>query len=653
MPLVRREEDEQRTRRRARTPEPAPDPALLALQRGAGNAAVARMLARTTSVDEMIDSARARETPDEREGVDPSEWDEQAEPTNPVDDMIAKARAREAPDTREGVDPSEWEELTPMEVPEHLANFDVDPQAAPGVWDSRQRARATGQSVEDFQAQPATPQAAPGPAWRFGEARQAKFDRMLGAHAKAAAGTVAADPGQLAAESLQAKRDKEAELQAARDKKVAHRDDALTAGTMAKRRHGDKPDTVAMHIKATDASRDKTHKDMVADDHVEASGYGQLRQRGYDLRNRLAAASPFVSAQVRSHALTVDSIVTAKPTKDLAAPKKRLEEADKAIQTALARENDFKFVREKGTKILADIDGAGPSFKDRISAKSRSSAERYATGEPVDKKEIAKAHSELNEAQQDLDARAKEWNIAQRSRGTLATLKAKRAALGYTDRAADRAIAASDKEDAKDDFWALQESVKQVATEVERLNELERDYQQLNLRITHVVAVHPATVTAGDQATITNGFANRAAAADPQRAYNDLHTLMRSVEAPTIQQDFNALRGAGNFAGATAALQTLVNNGVVRRGAFHSVYSTSYDGEGFSAEFGIEGIPDVVVHTHCTKDGTPKDGTNASHWKPKSMKFDPGYSHPITGALRDTLVDRAEIQARKNFNRQK
>ena len=277
----------------ARThPEPAPDPALLALQRGAGNAAVARMLARTTSVDEMIDSARARETPDEREGVDPSEWDEQAEPTNPVDDMIAKARAREAPDTREGVDPSEWEELTPMEVPEHLANFDVDPQAAPGVWDSRQRARATGQSVEDFQAQPATPQAAPGPAWRFGEARQAKFDRMLGAHAKAAAGTVAADPGLLAAESLQAKRDKEAELQAARDKKVAHRDDALTAGAMAKRRHGDKPDTVAMHIKATDASRDKTHKDMVADDHLEASGYGQLRQRGYDLRNRLAAASP-------------------------------------------------------------------------------------------------------------------------------------------------------------------------------------------------------------------------------------------------------------------------------------------------------------------------------------------------------------------------
>ena len=64
----------------------------------------------------------------------------------------------------------------------------------------------------------------------------------------------------------------------------------------------------------------------------------------------------------------------------------------------------------------------------------------------------------------------KKWELAQRSRGTLATLKAKRAALGYTDLPADRAIAASDVDDAKDNFWALQESVKQVAIEVERLD---------------------------------------------------------------------------------------------------------------------------------------------------------------------------------------
>ena len=87
----------------------------------------------------------------------------------------------------------------------------------------------------------------------------------------------------------------------------------------------------------------------------------------------------------------------------------------------------------------------------------------------------------------------------------------------------------------------------------------------------------------------------------------------------------------------------LVQHGVVRRGKLHSLYATTGDGDGFSGEYLVDGISDIVIHTHCDKEGKPRTTANAAHWKPSSVKKLGGRTHRIPNDLRDLMVDREEL----------
>lgn len=102
--------------------------------------------------------------------------------------------------------------------------------------------------------------------------------------------------------------------------------------------------------------------------------------------------------------------------------------------------------------------------------------------------------------------------------------------------------------------------------------------------------------------------------------------------------EFDAVKN--NDTNASNKLDELAEHGVIRSGGLMQKYKSSWDtGDGFSVEYIVEGIPQIVIHSHCDGSGAPKSGANASHWKLKTEKFAPGASHPVSKSLLDKFID--------------
>ncbi|MBV9356026.1 MAG: hypothetical protein JO023_10920 [Chloroflexi bacterium] len=82
-------------------------------------------------------------------------------------------------------------------------------------------------------------------------------------------------------------------------------------------------------------------------------------------------------------------------------------------------------------------------------------------------------------------------------------------------------------------------------------------------------------------------------------------------------------------AASAAAIDNMLQQGIIKRGQFNKKYRTSWDtGTGFSVEYTIQGLPTIVIHAHCEASGRPKDGANATHWKTKASS-----SHRVPAML--------------------
>jgi hypothetical protein len=652
MPLVRVEEQVEHETERA--PGPATEPRVapvLALQRSAGNAAVARLLMRKRSAGtRMLQDARRREREkqDDGTGVDPSEWGDDDAEAPEVDESQFTLEPKEAEDTGYDADTDEpeapQEPLAPMSVAPELAQEVGDPTAPMGIWNVQQRMRATGESPDDIRANAPRPQRVdPGPEISqrapMTTADRRRVAKTVGKKAGKLPGPgQEANPGGYAAESIVRKRD----LRERHERNVQQR-----AQNYASAQAGiGKPiteDVAAGKVTAEMKKRDADHQKMITADHAMAV-YQRLRGLAVVQRDRLNAASPFVQSEVKVWAGRLNTVIAATDHADeKGTTKKTIDDATTAIDKAIAAENAYKDVRAKAERILALIRNAGPAFKGRLDKKSETVAEQYATGSPLPTgKPQQDAHRALNEAEQDVNKHAKDWDIAKRSHDKLAELKTKRANLGYIDATVDHAIAVSDGQDLALDFWSLQTSVETVKTHVERLAEIERRFQQVQTRYTHCMATHPGTISAADQGDITNRIATRTAHPNPGQEAEQLHEKMRITEHPTIDADFLTVAKAGGYTAATGTLETLVDNAVVRQGEHH-FYHTSEDGEGFSVRVGLEGLPEVLVHMHCDKTGMMANGTNPVHWKWRKDKYNSGVSEPIPYSLRDKLFDRSKI----------
>ena len=128
-------------------------------------------------------------------------------------------------------------------------------------------------------------------------------------------------------------------------------------------------------------------------------------------------------------------------------------------------------------------------------------------------------------------------------------------------------------------------------------------------------------------------------AAGLQKLRNKLESTDYGIaERGKTTSEFDAVKN--NDTNASAKLDELAGHGVIRSGGLMQKYKSSWDtGDGFSVEYIVEGIPQIVIHSHCDGSGAPKSGANASHWKLKSEKFAPGASHPVSKALLDKFID--------------
>jgi hypothetical protein len=112
---------------------------------------------------------------------------------------------------------------------------------------------------------------------------------------------------------------------------------------------------------------------------------------------------------------------------------------------------------------------------------------------------------------------------------------------------------------------------------------------------------------------------------------------MGSVERPQTEQEFNEVKHDDGL--AQDKLDELLAKGVVRSGGLARKYKSSYDtGADFSVEYTIQGLPQIVVHAHCTSGGHAKPG-NACHWKFKSQKTSAGASHSISDKFVAAIMD--------------
>jgi hypothetical protein len=658
------QEEEQVGRRPAQDAADAPrvdHRRVLDLQRSAGNAAVARLLQR--DVDAMIADARRREAEadPEPELRDPSEWE--VDPDDPMPD----AGVRQDPPTQE--EPAVAESL-------HDTGPAVQPMAQPsqalpelgGILHSGQRSFATGQPQDEVLAEadasvasqdawnnPARPTAQSEVAGRRPTPRrfQDKVAETVASHAANIPVAGAADPGALAQQALAEKQQQVADAARRHQSNVqtrATRHQQAQTGKADNAGNAKPAETVDAKAKAERLKGDDAHDAMVKRDDIEAR-FTSLRDRAKGLRTRLTPGlRTGVDAKI---AQSVDAIASGPAIADRTKTTATLDEAEQAIKDAELKEAAYSQLRAKAEMLRSQVDPLPQSAKRQINKKSLADIKLYAESKPLFRDKFTTAQQDVKTAELDIAKILKSWQGVRPSHDQLAALKVRRANPGFIDGPADAVIAEADSEDADQEYWFLHETLPKVVAAVERLEALDRKFNQLTTRVAHCLATIPGSVPGADQLTIANGVANRAASPDPEAAYKSLNLRLLPLEVPTIAQTFDTPRLGHQWDTATTGLDTLVQHGVVRRGKLHSLYSTNDDGEGFSAEYLVDGISDIVIHTHCSKDGTPRDSTNAAHWKPSSVKKLQGATHAIPNTLRDLLVDRKELVANKDFKRSK
>ncbi|MGQ0778512.1 MAG: eCIS core domain-containing protein [Pseudonocardiales bacterium] len=182
---------------------------------------------------------------------------------------------------------------------------------------------------------------------------------------------------------------------------------------------------------------------------------------------------------------------------------------------------------------------------------------------------------------------------------------------------------------------------------VERLNAEYNEVRPLHLwveRLTKRIAYLKKKVSVAlkseiDQAETTLGTATTKTRAQLEKLLKGLDSTLLSHQQVVAADKFQAK--VGDDDAVNSALEKLLDHDVIRRGIFNKKYSSSWDTHGgYSVEYTVVGLQNIVIHAHCNSSGSPKIGTsNAVHWKLKSEKFTPGASHPISDKLAKALVD--------------
>jgi hypothetical protein len=193
------------------------------------------------------------------------------------------------------------------------------------------------------------------------------------------------------------------------------------------------------------------------------------------------------------------------------------------------------------------------------------------------------------------------------------------------------------------EWYTIGDKIEVLKGEVNALKPTHRLILSLEQRVQHLTG---QVVGNADFTTVTTDLPKKhTIEADklPEFARR-LDNLLWGVQRPIAQTAFDAV--SGNDAQANMTLENLLATGMIARGQFNKKYRTSWDTQGgFSVEYTIKGINNIVIHAHCSAGGTPKPG-NGSHWKYKTQKFSPGASHEISDPLREQLIDVTEARSK-------
>lgn len=186
-------------------------------------------------------------------------------------------------------------------------------------------------------------------------------------------------------------------------------------------------------------------------------------------------------------------------------------------------------------------------------------------------------------------------------------------------------------------WHTIAEDLDVLRAEVDALKPAHSLIRSLENRAQHLTTT---AVVHADLTYVTDQLAKKSTIpADQLLTYaRALDARLWQVQRPHAQTIFDTAKTI-NDAAANTALESLLDAGMIARGGFNKKYRTSWDTQGgYSVEYTIKGINTIVIHAHCTAGGVPKPG-NGSHWKMKSHKTEPGYTHEITATLRVRLID--------------
>jgi hypothetical protein len=309
-------------------------------------------------------------------------------------------------------------------------------------------------------------------------------------------------------------------------------------------------------------------------------------------------------------------------------------------------------LRVKATTLVRRIGNASSDIKAKLPAKLASKAQAVADAAPTaDELELRRRVQSVEEmtAEFELYERADKDAKKSKAQNRLRTMRRDDVLATMLTYAAPELKTANDavvKAEQRDDWFEVTDLLPALETAFKAFKPLYTEAELLPKRVTYVKNYNT-----------TNGLPNTAApivAADAlvairktlapdalEEQVGKVGRELRPLERPIAKAEFRERADLEDWAGATAVLSRLYDNGLVRQGVFNSRYRTNWDSrerDEFSVEYTVDGIDTIVIHSHCHSTGAPKAGGNMSHWKPKGLKFAPGVSHPIPNELRDKLI---------------
>jgi hypothetical protein len=194
------------------------------------------------------------------------------------------------------------------------------------------------------------------------------------------------------------------------------------------------------------------------------------------------------------------------------------------------------------------------------------------------------------------------------------------------------------------EWYTIAEKLDVLKLQVDAIKPAHRLIISLENRAHHLTTipiVHPNLTHVTNQLTTKNTIAANQLLTFAQ----DLDNRLWEVQRPHAQTAFDTAKAISD-AQANTVLENLLADGMIARGQFNKKYRTSWDTQGgYSVEYTIKGINNIVIHAHCSAAGTPKPA-NGSHWKPKSVKTQPGNTHEISNTLRERLIDPSEYRTK-------